>query len=423
MLGKTRDNGDGSLLDVARSGGFERAGSSPDRTSTRGVPLLFVAIATLASVKAGDYTWTALSLVLAVTIPAALLVKVPSRVALFASLGLAGFGGYLLAHEINQGQFAVNFAMPFLSFVVYAVGLAVLSTYWSTAPIVMLAGGSAGVIVNLLVFGTQYDNNSFAFLWKYGGGVAFTFILLSVLSSRRGRRADLWACVLLVLISALSLSLGFRSHAVICLLTVFFAILVARGRTRSWLAKVAMGAVGVIAVVAIVPLVAASGVLGAVAVDKFESQAEGVPALLAGRTEPPLSIAAIAASPIVGWGSANNIPPSVFDDAVGLATKLGLSSPSEYMKYWVREGGQVSLHSIALGSWAEGGILAALLPAALIVAAVQAAIGANQYGRLRVLTLYLALQCMWDLLFSPWGYTLITLVCLASWSPRIVRGN
>ena len=50
-----------------------------------------------------------------------------------------------------------------------------------------------------------------------------------------------------------------------------------------------------------------------------------MPMLLAGRTEPPMTITAILERPLLGWGSAMNLTPDVYTQAEHLAIRMGFS--------------------------------------------------------------------------------------------------
>ena len=89
-----------------------------------------------------------------------------------------------------------------------------------------------------------------------------------------------------------------------------------------------------------------------------------MPLLLAGRSEPPMSITAILERPLLGWGSAMNLTPDVYTRAEHLAIRMGFSPTTPFDVFWELPASNYSAtHSILLGSWAEGGVLAVLLPA------------------------------------------------------------
>ena len=72
------------------------------------------------------------------------------------------------------------------------------------------------------------------------------------------------------------------------------------------------------------------------------------------------------------------------------------------------------MHSILLGSWAEGGVLAVLLPAWLLVACLGVVWNITRFGRWAPLAVTVALQGIWDLIYAPWTYnTIAEYACIA----------
>jgi len=70
-------------------------------------------------------------------------------------------------------------------------------------------------------------------------------------------------------------------------------------------------------------------------------------------------------------------------------------------------------HSILLGSWAEGGVVAALLPACLLGVCLALVWNFRRLGRWAPLGVTLAIQGVWDLLYGPWQYNMIpTFACI-----------
>jgi O-antigen ligase len=73
-----------------------------------------------------------------------------------------------------------------------------------------------------------------------------------------------------------------------------------------------------------------------------------------------------------------------------------------------------AMHSILLGSWAEGGVVAVLLPASLLVACLGIVWNFTRLGRWAPLGVTVALQGIWDLMYGPWQYNMIpTFACIA----------
>jgi hypothetical protein len=152
---------------------------------------------------------------------------------------------------------------------------------------------------------------------------------------------------------------------------------------------------------------AREGLLGTSLREKIEMQSsQDVPVILAGRSEPPLSITAILDKPILGWGSANNISAATYESARSWAIEIGFDSNYPFQYVWKLSDGSLSLHSLVLGSWAEAGILGVLLPLWLVWACGFLIFSARLGGRWAPLLIYVGLQGLWDLMFSPWSYNL-----------------
>ncbi|MBD0323357.1 MAG: glycosyltransferase family 2 protein [Aldersonia sp.] len=101
-------------------------------------------------------------------------------------------------------------------------------------------------------------------------------------------------------------------------------------------------------------------------------------------------------------------------DAEHLAVGLGYSPTIPFETYWRVPGDYSALHSILLGSWAEGGLLAVLLPVWLLAACCALVWNNRRYGRWAPLVVLLGVQGIWDLVYSPWTYNLIPVyVCIA----------
>ena len=255
---------------------------------------------------------------------------------------------------------------------------------------------------------------SFADLWKYGIAQAVTILVLFVLI-RLGVRA-LPLSFVLGLLGLASLVLNYRSHALICVAAaaiVFTGRLVAPRFGRFWQYAVVVGC-GVLFAV-LMPIVARTGLLGSALQAKvLQQDATDVPLLFAGRTEPPLSLTAIWERPLLGWGSPAAMTKDLLIDAEHLAVSLGYSPTLPFEQFWRIPGDYFALHSILLGSWAEGGILAFLLPVWLLVACVALVWNQDRYGMWAPLMVVLGVQGIWDLAFSPWTYGLIPVyVCIA----------
>jgi hypothetical protein len=111
---------------------------------------------------------------------------------------------------------------------------------------------------------------------------------------------------------------------------------------------------------------------------------------------------------LLGWGSAMKLTPEVYTQAEHLAVRMGFDPTFPFDLYWRLPPHEYSaMHSILLGSWAEGGVLAVLLPAWLLVACIGVIWNNIRFGRWAPLALTVALQGIWSLVYDPWTYNMI----------------
>ncbi len=164
---------------------------------------------------------------------------------------------------------------------------------------------------------------------------------------------------------------------------------------------------------------ASGGFSGAALQQKTQEQdATNLPLLLAGRTElPPLNVTAILERPFLGWGSAFNLtPPDLYTRAAHLAIRMGFDPPGfPFDLYWRLPPSDYSAtHSILLGAWVEGGVLAVLLPLWLLAACLGVVWNSDRFGPWAPLVVTVAFQGIWDLLYAPWTYNMIAeFACIA----------
>jgi hypothetical protein len=256
---------------------------------------------------------------------------------------------------------------------------------------------------------------NFLDLWKYGIAHGVTIVIVYVLIKARVHPVVVPA--VLLALGLVSLGLNFRSNALVCLLAAvtllanhFLGARVARGWRFAGI--IAFGFV----FAHVMPIVARTGLLGPALQSKtIEQQATHLPLLLAGRTELPMSLTGIMERPFLGWGSAMRLTPDVYAQAEHLAVRMGFSPTFPFDLYWRLPPSDYSaMHSILLGSWAEGGVVAVLLPAWLLVACIGVVWNNVRYGVWAPLVLTVALQGIWDLWYAPWTYNMVPeFVCIA----------
>ncbi|WP_053082821.1 hypothetical protein [Mycolicibacterium chlorophenolicum] len=384
-------------------GSFERRRTSARRALT---VLVLIAVGATSAVQIQGFTLTMLAPVCLLLAPALLLTRPSLGQWLPLALAVIGFAAFCVSAQINHLSLVDQRVQQWAAFALYFVGFLVLAGRDLLRIFSIYCGIAIGAAAYSILPGSASAGfyGSTADVWKYGVGQWVVIILLFCLVLLKVP-LPLQALSLL-LIAIFSLSADYRSLATNCALASVITLVgwLAANRVPRW-AQLAFVAVSATTMYAIVPRLAADGLLSDAIKRKTEAQlAEGVPLILAGRTESPLSISAILDRPWFGWASANNISAEVFDRAKSLAISLGFDPAVPIESGWYFANGDVSLHSVLLGSWAEGGLFAALLPLGLVIAALAMVWNASRYGRWSVLVITVSLQAVWDLFFSPWSY-------------------
>jgi hypothetical protein len=166
----------------------------------------------------------------------------------------------------------------------------------------------------------------------------------------------------------------------------------------------------------VMPIAAHAGLFGpALQAKQIEQETTHLPILLAGRTEPPMTITAIMERPLLGWGSALKMTPEFYARAEHFAIRMGYPPTFPFERYWrLPPTADSAMHSLLLGSWAEGGLLAVLLPAFLLMACIGVVWSYPRFGIWAPLVMMVALQGIWDLLYAPWAYNMLAeYACIA----------
>lgn len=367
--------------------------------------LAVLAVGATSGLHLMQYAVTGLSLVCLLLVPAYLLMTHRGVDLLPVLLGVVGWVSYIISALVNQVSLIWPNSLGAVAFSLYLIGLTVLTGRSVDRIAWALAGIALGSVIFFVGHGIELTRlGSFLFLWKYGVAPPLTMVLVfAMVVAKVGSRMQ---ASVLVLVGLASLVLNFRSHALVCLLagaTVWAHALFGGRVKRGWQFAGVLG-FGVVFGNAM-PALARAGVFGpALQAKTFEQDTANLPILLAGRTEPPMSITAIMEHPLLGWGSALRLTPDFYARAEHLAVRWGYDPNFPFEGYWRLPPNDYSFHSILLGSWAEGGLLAALLPAWLMVACVGLVWNFTRYGRWASLVVVLGLQTFWDLLYNPWMY-------------------
>jgi hypothetical protein len=372
--------------------------------------IVLVALGATSALQLQGFTLTMLAPICALLVPAWLLTRPASGEWIPLALALIGFAAFCISAQLNDLSLIDERVQQWAAFALYYVGIMVLTG----RDLLRCFSVFCGLAIGAILYGVLPGNASEVFyrstadVWKYGVGQWTVVVLLFVAVVLRFSLP--LQALLLMGIGAFSLSQDYRSLATNCVLAGLVVLVGQFGTDRvpRWVQLGLVAGAG-LAVYMVLPRLAASGLFGGAIQRKTESQlAEGVPLILAGRTESPLSLSAILERPWFGWASANNISAEVFDQARRLAISIGFDPATQLESGWYYPNGDVSLHSILLGAWAEAGLFGALLPLGLVIAALVMIWNAPRYGRWSALVVAVSVQAVWDLLFSPWSYGSLT---------------
>lgn len=367
------------------------------------------AIGATSGLQVMQFTVTGLSVVCLLLVPAFLMMTHRGVDIVPLVLAALGWISFLASCLVNGVSLMWPNVFAPAAFSLYFIGLTVLTGRAVDLIATALAGIAVGTVIFFLAKGIELTNTgSFFDLWKYG--IAHAVTILIVFALTRARAPLLLHAVVLGVLGLASLGLNFRSHALVCLLASatlfshrFFGSRLSRGWRFTGIIGFGFGFAYVL------PIAARAGLFGRVLQAKIiEQQGTGLPELLAGRTEPPMTFTAIMERPLLGWGSALKLTPDFYARAEHLAVRMGYAPTFPFDAYWRLPPSDYSaIHSILLGSWAEGGFLAVLLPAWLLVACIGIVWNYARFSIWAPLALIVALQGIWDLLYAPYTYNMV----------------
>ena len=379
-------------------------------------PVAVFVIGATSGIQIMQFTATGLSVVCLLLVPAFLLMTHRGVDMLPVALAVLGWISFFVSCLVNGVSLMWPNALAAAAFLLYFIGLTVLTGRAVDLIATALAGIAAGTVIFFVTKGIELTHTgSFLDLWKYGIAHAVTIMIVFGLTAARAPLV--LHTVVLALLGLASLGLNFRSNALVCLIAsaiLFSHRLLGTRISRTWrfVGIIAFGFVFAYSM----PIAARAGLFGPALQGKIiEQQSTNLPMLLAGRTEPPMTFVAIMERPLLGWGSALKMTPEFYTQAEHFAVRMGYAPTFPFEGYWRLPPTDYSaIHSILLGSWAEGGVVAALLPAWLLVACIGIVWNYARFGKWAPLALLVALQGIWDLIYAPWTYNMVAeYACIA----------
>ena len=175
------------------------------------------AIGATSALQLANFTVTALSIVCLLLVPGFLLMRHRGSDLLPLVLAALGWISFLASCAVNSVSVLWPNAMAPAAFVVYLIGLTVLTGRSVDLVVTALAGIAAGTVGFFVFHGIALTHTgSFLDLWKYGIAHAVTILILFGLTTLR--TPSLTQPIALAVLGLASLGLNFRSHALVCLL-------------------------------------------------------------------------------------------------------------------------------------------------------------------------------------------------------------
>lgn len=304
--------------------------------------------------------------------------------------------GFLLSSSLQKTQAPESNIGQSISFAIFLLAFTRIIKNTDEAGS-LLAWFSVGQICYFIIARPENTLSGIEEFWKYGVaypvGTLVVYLLL--------KRATLTLLAALVIVGVVSIFLDYRSMGLVCLLAAVCCFVKGGPRKRRPL-RITAGAAVLWVLAEVLPASMAAGLFGEEIQQRTLRQTvNDTPAFLGGRTESPLSIAAIMSKPLLGWGNSQTLDNETVSLGIRVADTLGMSDPKFFLPVWVRADGRVSLHSILLNAWVEGGLLGVVLPVCLFSLFVVALIRAD--GAMMPIVVFTSVHGIWDLLFSPWA--------------------
>lgn len=238
--------------------------------------------------------------------------------------------------------------------------------------------------------------------WKFGIGQAITMLALVLVERLRPSIRRPATALVLFALAGVDLALGARSLCLFALLIGLAAVLSGdRPRGTTWVVWCGGIAVaGAIAIGMVYTDLAETGRLGPAEQEKVSFQTGDFGIAVGGRKDFVFLVAGVLDSPLVGWGPAAIVPTSVKSEAVLWLHDHGYPIYGYDLITFVLPPA-LYLHSVLLGAWVTGGVLAMplwLFAGYLLVRGLLAALRARAMAEG-----YLLLVACWHVLFSPLG--------------------
>ncbi|MEH0110275.1 hypothetical protein V6N00_11235 [Tersicoccus sp. MR15.9] len=267
---------------------------------------------------------------------------------------------------------------------------------------------AVGLVGSLGIRGIDTDNP-----WKFSFSVPVVILVLALTAYTHRRMFQVLALGILAAVSALNDSRSAASIMLIVATLIGWQMLQRLLRVRSTTTRTlalfcAVAVIGYFAMQAFI----LEGFFGEASQARSEAQIERSGSVLTGgRPEIGATVALISRNPW-GYGSGTTVNSGELQAAKAGMHALNYDPNNGYVEHYMLGHG-VEVHSLLGDCWTRFGIAGAVFIVLLAVLVVVGTARLVSEHRASALVLYLALQMVWDLLFSPLFFTSIATTMLA----------
>ena len=288
---------------------------------------------------------------------------------------------------------------------------------------IAILGFAFGGVLGFFIQPSTYARSE---IWKFGIGFPITLAMFVVLSYPKVMKYKLLSILFVLAISGVSLLFGARSLALLTFMSIFFIFkkgTLSKSRKLPVFQALLLIVISTTIFSAIYANLASDGSLGVKAQSKLIAQtSKGGNIILNSRSELLFAGRAIAESPILGFGSYAKMSPQLRIEILDFLNKNQIYY--ELGPLTRNYGDRIPVHSMILQWWLWFGILGICFPISLFLLCFKSIRNSD----IDILNYFLAVNGIWNVLFSPYGeaYRLLvplTILLLLSTQPRFIQNK
>lgn len=321
------------------------------------------------------------------------------------------FGGFILNAWMAPTHRIANSVTIAQTALILEVALGAGTLIWcrltmGSAPTALLFG--VGLLAGRVAHGLSPENP-----WKLDLFLPITIIALAFCWWLRNFVGEIMVLAVLILISALNDSRSAASILATTLLILVWQRVRTALRVRSTPVRVATGLAFIGAITYFVmQAFILEGFFGENTRERSEAQIRSAGSLLlGGRPELGATVALLRANP---WGYGMGTVPNASDINVAKTgmEALNYNPNNGYVERYMFGGG-IEVHSVIGDLWLRCGLLGLAFALSIVIVVLQGALRRLANDRGGALTTLLAIQVLWDALFSPFYITAAQVIILA----------